>query len=317
MVEVSVVMPVYNAAPYLKDAIHSILTQTYHDFEFIIVDDGSTDRSGEIIKSFIDARIVFLQQENRGLAYSLNRGIRESSGKYIARMDADDISLSDRLRLQVAFLNHHPEYVAVGSNAIVLDQTGGELYKVKMPTEHEEIISRLPYNPIFFHSSVMYLRSVFLSCGGYNEKIFHFFEDQILWNLMARNGKLYNLSDPLIKYRLTPTGITNVRPRSHTPINKMISKIITGNELSLNDIKYINKLKQARSINKSDSDYYYRLGNVYRNLLGDHVLAKDYYFSAWSHNPINVKVVLKLILSFLTMPSKDSKKKKDVWITLE
>ncbi len=113
---VSIIMPVYNSSGYLSDAIESILSQTYSDFEFIIIDDASTDNSIEIIYSYHDPRIVLLKNDiNLGVTHSLNKGIKHARGKYIARMDADDIALPQRIELQVDFLEKNPEFILVGS----------------------------------------------------------------------------------------------------------------------------------------------------------------------------------------------------------
>lgn len=317
MVDVSVVMSVYNAEPYLEDAIKSILGQTYQDFEFIIIDDGSTDQSAEIIKSFHDERIIFLQQTNKGLAYSLNRGIRESHGKYVARMDADDESLPTRLALQKSFLDEHADYVVVGSGAIVMDKDGCELYVVKMPMDDGEIRDRLPYKPIFYHSSTMYVKSTFFACGGYNEKIHHFFEDLILWNQMSKNGKLHNFHEPLIKYRLTPTSITYNKPRDRELTKRIIFKINSGENLSTNDVNYIESLKRGRSIQQKKSDYYYSLGNIHHNLLGEQAKAKNYYISALKQNPFNIKALIKLIQSLISKTTGSPEHKLKPWITMK
>ena len=117
MPRVSVVMPAYNAEKYIGEAIDSILNQTFTDFEFIIIDDGSSDRTADIVKSYSDPRIRLLANErNSGIVASLNRGIQKATGKYIARMDADDYSRLDRIKKQVDFLDNHPEVIALGTS---------------------------------------------------------------------------------------------------------------------------------------------------------------------------------------------------------
>ena len=137
--QVSVVMPVYNGERYLAEAIASILGQTFADFEFIIVDDGSSDGSPEIVREYAqrDSRIlsVFLEK-NQGEASARNRGIERASGKYIAAMDSDDISLPDRLRLQLEFLNKNPTIGVLGGNVWVIDQDYKFLGQSKLPQEH-------------------------------------------------------------------------------------------------------------------------------------------------------------------------------------
>ncbi len=156
---VSVVMSVYNGDLYLREAIESILNQTYTNFEFIIINDGSIDKSSEIIKEYSDPRIKLIEHENQGLARSLNKGIRMSNGEYIARMDSDDISFPTRLDKQVHFLLDNPDYVVVGSKAIIIEKGGAEIFYHESYTAWEDIKTRLIKNPIF-HSSAMFRKEI-------------------------------------------------------------------------------------------------------------------------------------------------------------
>ncbi len=126
-------MCVYNAAPYLSAAIQSILDQTYPDFEFLIINDGSTDESREIISSYADSRIRVIDQQNLGLTKSLNRGLDSARGDYIARMDADDVSFSDRLSRQVAYLDTNPEITVLGGGVETIDCQGNRMAEVRFP----------------------------------------------------------------------------------------------------------------------------------------------------------------------------------------
>ena len=159
---ISVVMSVYNGEKYLVDSVDSILNQTLFDYEVIIVNDGSTDSSLKIIKEYQkkDKRLKLINNErNIGLTKSLNKGIGISKGKYIARQDADDISLKNRLRVQYEFLELHPECVAVGSNARIVDMHNTFLYDSAQPLLWEDIKEVLPKNP-FFHSSTMFRKDI-------------------------------------------------------------------------------------------------------------------------------------------------------------
>jgi glycosyltransferase involved in cell wall biosynthesis len=207
---VSVVMGVYNAAPFLREAIESILNQTFADFEFIIINDGSTDNSAEIINSYTDERIVAIYQENAGHSVSLNRGLQIARGEFIARMDSDDISLPERFTMQIEFLRSNPDYVIVGTSAEIIDVDGNHIYNNIMPPEWEKIKSSAPSIPLA-HPSVMFRKTPILEIGGYDEKAAYIpIEDTILWNNIVRNdvGKIGNLPDVLIKYRLTPSSLT-------------------------------------------------------------------------------------------------------------
>ena len=135
---ISVVLPVYNCADYVAEAVQSILDQTFSNFEFLIIDDGSTDATSNVLQGFRDPRIRSITQENHGLAFTLNRGLELSRGRYVARQDADDISLPDRLGKQVAFLEAHPACALVG--------TWADIWRDREPSgrsHHHPSITRL------------------------------------------------------------------------------------------------------------------------------------------------------------------------------
>lgn len=259
---VSVVMSVYNTEAYLKESIDSILNQTYKNFEFIIINDGSTDKSLAIIQSYNDRRIVVLNQKNTGLAKALNNGIAIASGKYIARMDADDIAMPNRLDLQVAFLESNADYVIVGSNAAFIDVNGEYLYTSKFPITNEQMALTLPLSP-FFHSSTMFQKKGFEECNGYNEEIKHYFEDRILWNKMAKLGKLYNIDIALIKYRIVPTGISNRSKKMGAIFNEICNKIISTDKVDDKDVIILESITERLPVNQKLANYYLRLGKIY------------------------------------------------------
>ncbi len=205
---VSVIMPVYNGAQYLREAIKSILNQTFHDFEFIIINDGSTDASQEIIDSFNDSRLVVIQQKNMGLTKSLNKGLKIASGEYIARQDADDISFPDRFEKQVAYLDAHPEVAVLGGAIIRIDEKGNPLNKFVFPQSHEKITKKLYENGNqIVHSTVMFRKQQINSLGNYNE-IFEKSQDYELWLRVSHKSRLHNLSDVLAYYRFSLGSVT-------------------------------------------------------------------------------------------------------------
>ncbi len=161
-------MPAYNAERYIKDSIESILNQSERDFEFIIVDDGSTDKTSLIISSFSDPRLRVFKINHCGLIYSLNFGISKANGEYIARMDVDDISEPNRLKKQADFLDDHPDIALCGSFATIIDENG----KVKGRLEYSPIEDKnirryaLLHNP-FIHPTIMIRKKVFDSVGMY------------------------------------------------------------------------------------------------------------------------------------------------------
>ncbi len=259
---ISVVTSVYNCEKYLRESINSILSQTFNDFEFIIIDDGSIDSSIDIINSFNDSRIKLLRQENRGLAFALNEGIKKARGKYIARMDADDICLPDRFQKQFDFLEHNPDYVVVGSNAHRMDMKGNYLCTSSMPISWEEIKTVLPQAP-FYHSSTMFRKDVFFKCGEYSEIIKNHFEDWLLWNKMSKEGKFYNIEIPLIKYRVVPGSLSKRNKKTKDLMLKTGMDILRGKTISDEEKALLNKLTKKKSNFLIISDYYLQIGKTY------------------------------------------------------
>jgi glycosyltransferase involved in cell wall biosynthesis len=205
---VSVVMSVFNGEPYLHEALESILNQTFRDFEFIIINDGSTDGSATVLESYrkSDSRLRVYHQENRGVGESLNRGCGLAQGKYIARMDADDIATSGRLMRQVEFMEGHPEVDVVGGAVEFIDATGKSLAITRYPeTDHEIKTSFSRQNPLV-HPTVLFRRDVFLALGGYRA-VFKA-EDYDLWLRIAERGQLANLGEVVLKYRIHPDQVT-------------------------------------------------------------------------------------------------------------
>jgi len=207
--KVSVLMAVYNGGQCLRSSIDSILNQTFTDFEFIIINDGSTDRSLEIINEYRekDERIILLNQVNTGLTKALNSGARFAKGRFIARQDADDISLPDRLEQQVSYMRKNPGTVVLGSKAdIIKDEDlisaySREKYKSFAVSVDISKQNHLP------HSSVLFRKEIFKKCGGYNET-FKVSQDFDLWNRMAAFGNIDILKNTLVLRRIESSGIS-------------------------------------------------------------------------------------------------------------
>jgi GT2 family glycosyltransferase len=213
--QVSVLMPVHNGEAYLSPAIDSILGQTFRDFEFIIVDDGSSDRSRDIIRDYarVDARIRPFYCEHRGITVVLNQGVTAARGEFIARMDADDISLPERLAVQLRFLDENPSVVAVGCALDVIDPDGDSISVMRWPIEHEEIDRRLLIGQGGLpHPAAMIRRQALLAVGGYREQ-YQVAQDKDLWLRLAEHGRLANLPTPLLRYRQHLRSISSVRQR--------------------------------------------------------------------------------------------------------
>ena len=206
---VSVVMSVHNGEPFLREAVDSILTQSFREFEFIVIDDGSTDGSAAILDSCLrrDSRMRVYHQTNRGLVESLNRGCALARGKYIARMDADDISVADRLMWQLHFMQRHPAVGVVGGFIQCIGAKGKPLKTSVRPAENHEVKSALAHTCVLCHPTVLMRRDVFTSIGGYRKALADA-EDYDLWLRVAERFQLANLPVVVLKYRIHPSQVT-------------------------------------------------------------------------------------------------------------
>ena len=204
---VSIVMAAYNEEKYIKEAIESILSQTYSNFEFIIVNDGSTDKTEDIILAFPDHRIKYIKNEqNLKLIASLNKGLTAATGKYIARMDSDDISVPERLEKQVRFMESLPEVGISGAQLIVF---GSEDSTMNYPLHHEDIMLRLLITSCFPNNLVIFRRELLehyhLSfTPGYDHG-----EDYKFWTQWVQITKTANLPDYLVKYRFHASSVSH------------------------------------------------------------------------------------------------------------
>jgi glycosyltransferase involved in cell wall biosynthesis len=201
-------MAAYNAESFIRESIQSVLDQTFGQFEFIIINDGSTDLTRHIIKSFADPRIIYLEQVNKGLASALNEGLKIARGIYVARFDADDICYPDRLEKQYEFMILNPSYVIAGAGADYIDKDGDFVFRFTPPALTDEDISAIKIKTCpFLHSSVFFNKQKIVEQGGYSEYA-HSFEDHLLWLAVTRHGKVINFPEPLIKVRLNPDSVT-------------------------------------------------------------------------------------------------------------
>lgn len=219
MPRVSVVMAVYNGERFLRQAIHSILRQTYTDFEFIIADDGSTDGTSKILDMYQDPRIVRLKNEKCvGLAQSLNRGLAIARGELVARMDADDVSRPERLAEQLSYLDSHPQVGLLGTDFCLIDPAGaltcGPILKGSLSSAAVEW-ALCWGNPIV-HPSVMFRAGIARSCGGYPEGYQYYAEDYAFWLQMLQETQAAVLGQPLLYLRKHEHNVTVVNLHAHT-----------------------------------------------------------------------------------------------------
>jgi hypothetical protein len=206
----SVLLPVYNAGAALREAIQSILAQDEPEFEFLIIEDCSTDESAGIIRWFAqkDTRIrPIFHQRNAGLAATLNEGLREARGEFVARMDQDDLALPNRLTTQIRFLRTRPQVAVAGSFVYHMGRRPEWDRLIRLPVEHAEIAETLPKHNPLYHPSVMLRRSAMLELGGYRPE-FRNAEDYDLWLRASRVYDLANIPVPLLRYRFSASGMT-------------------------------------------------------------------------------------------------------------
>ena len=221
--KISVIMSVYNQGQYLSQAIDSILSQTWTNFEFLIIDDASTDSTLQILNRYRDRRIsVFTHRRQAGLAGSLNQVIKKSRGEYIARMDADDIARPNRLKLQLHFLESHPAVVACGTGVDLINTQGRKTGRKTYPQRITKSLL-MRYNPII-HPTVMICRSAVAAMGNYDINL-NGAEDYDLWLRLGSQYQLTNINKILLAYRVNPKGISwnNLK---HTELQAIKARII-------------------------------------------------------------------------------------------
>jgi len=245
-------MAVYNGERYLKESISSILKQTYKDFEFLIIDDGSSDSTSEIIKSFDDPRIIAIKNTNNiGLSRSLNKGIKLSKGKYIARMDADDISLPERLKKQVDFME---EYQEIGVCGTWLRTTGSKKNNIrKSPINHEEICAYMFWDSPIWHPTAMIRKKVLTDNDLYYDESISKAQDYKLWTDLSNITKLANIPEVLLLYRIHNKQISKLKNNPAGLRNKIFedffNRPLVENEINMIELMYPpREIKNVRQI---------------------------------------------------------------------
>ena len=240
--DIAVIMAVYNESAYVCEAIESILNQSFTNFEFIIVDDGSTDDSLKKIRSFDDKRITIIRQENRGASAARNRAVEAARAEYIAVLDSDDVAETNRLEKQYRYLEKHPSVIAVGGLAAVITEEGNYLYTIQKEINPEKIKSKLP-KMAFIHPTVMFRRNKFIKAGGYPGK-FEPMEDCVLFNRMSRFGDYANIPEPLIKYRITPASISRTSKKLKAYLYFLVAEDFRGEEITDEQMKKLQRLRE-------------------------------------------------------------------------
>lgn len=256
---VTVLMSAYNTDKYIAEAIESVLAQTMPDFEFLIIDDGSTDRTLEVIQSFTDERIKLVSRPNKGLVASLNEGLQLASAALIARFDADDVCYPDRLEKQLAFMQANKDYVLVGGEADYMDEHGTELFRYTFTNYEDADIRATGFrNCPVIHSTVMYVKSAVLEAGGYDPRAVTF-EDHLLWHKLSEYGKMKNLALPLIKVRFNPDSVTIDEKWRGEQFIALKQRSIQTNSVSDEDLVLLKEILASQNFNEYKSAAYYSM----------------------------------------------------------
>jgi glycosyltransferase involved in cell wall biosynthesis len=280
---VSVVMSVYNGKDFIDEAINSILNQTYTDFEFIIIDDGSSDNTIEKIKAYKDPRIRLICQNNHGLVYSFNQGIKLARGKYIARMDADDISLLDRFKKEVALLDNNPKLGLVGTFFQYIDESTSKRLKTVMftPTKHIDIV-RMMYivNP-FGHGSIMMRKQAAQEAGGYKAG-YEPAEDYDLWHRIADNWQIAQIPEVLYLWRLNPNSISHTKMGvQHAAAARTVNELFENKVASKSLLSGIMDAKYYRNLGVPLSETLYHQYVDQQVVLAFHFLVRGRLFNGY------------------------------------
>ena len=196
---ISVLLCTYNDEKYIYKAVKSILDQTFEDFEFIIINDGSTDKTLDILKQFDDKRLILIDKPNTGLTDSLNLGVSIAKSNWIARMDGDDISIKTRFEEQIKYIDDN--VAVIGTQCKFIDEEGNQIATVSLPLTHNEILKKgTSFRTMFIHPSVLINKELLLKSGGYDDYL-DSAEDLDLWLKLSHYGKLVNIDSVLLKYR--------------------------------------------------------------------------------------------------------------------
>lgn len=256
---VSVLMPCYNSEQYIREAIDSILSQTFSDFEFIVINDGSTDNSAEIIGSYKDKRIKYINNDvNLGLIKSLNKGISLAKGKYIARMDSDDISYPTRLKEQVIFLDNHPDVIMCGTWINFFN------YPPRKDDGHHQ--TDITYLSLLKgwcinHPTVMMRTDVIKKNNLFYDENYPCAEDYELWSRLIRYGKIVNLQKVLLDYRWHENNISVVKQKKmQETVQKIQQNMLDFLSLSKEEQEKIKKLIYTNEKNSNKESKFYFCG---------------------------------------------------------
>lgn len=311
--DISVILTVLNGERYISASIDSILNQTFRNFELIIINDGSTDTTSDIIKSYPDSRIVYLQNEtNCGIPKSLNRGLNIARGRYIAIMDADDISMPERFSKQFEFLENNPEVGVCGTWINIIDKNGNFVCNSRYPVFSNVISCFLLFYCCIANPTSMYRKKIIHEIGNYDAE-FIAAMDYDLWTRVNEHYRIINLPEFLLNYRIHGGGISQNREKRYHEdyrIRKNAIGCFLGNSLSSEEEWALNEWIKPNS--KMRLDDIFLIDNlilkIYKKTLLTHNLSHDeleeinIYFAnqainlAWLSKPISKIASVKLII---------------------
>lgn len=268
MPRISVLIPVYNSEKYLREAIDSILGQTFSDFELILINDASTDSSEEIILSYQDERIRYYRnEENIGILGTRMRLIGKATGEYIAYLDNDDIALPERFAKEIDFLDNNPEYALCGTWGLLVDSDGKYLKKMNLPDRNDEIKSGFLFANCFIQSSMMFRREILVQ-NPYDVN-FPLAKDYNLWYLLSEKHKLCNLPIHLIKYRWHQSNESKKKEDLMTSLTKKVytkQLVRLGINPTEEELNIHHAIGNKDSLNIPEKEYFKKLNQWMRKL---------------------------------------------------
>jgi len=280
--EITVLMPAYNAGKFIAEAIASVLAQTFRNFELLIINDGSTDNTLAVIKSFVDRRIVVINQSNGGVANALNIGLKYARADYIARFDADDICYPSRLQVQYDFAKQNPEYDIFGSAADYVDVNGEYVFNYQPPGFTNDELHNLNYTLCpFVHSTVFYKKELIVNAGGYDSYAIGF-EDHLLWRRLFSQYKVMNTCQSLIKVRLNPESVTLDEKWYSKRYLKLKYAVLQKGDITASEANVLHQLASQQKNHKLKHGAYYAL------------LAKKFLWN--NHNPDKARLNLLALM---------------------
>lgn len=295
--QITVLMTTYNCAPYISHAIKSILNQTYKDFELLIIDDGSTDDTPEIVRSFNDSRIVYEIIEHVGRSKALNYGIEKCQSEFIAIMDSDDIAESDRLIKQLTFLDQNSDIDIVGSWASIINSSNDCISILRKPIPPQSIKENiLSMNGISFGTATIRLSNIHFKY--FNEKLTIGEDLEWLYKNSFYN-KYYNIPEKLIRLRQVPNSLSRNKNNNQSLLYVQIRGAINENFKEFNDINTLNK-------DLALLEYYY----------GDNQIAKKYFFDLFVKHPFEMFNIRYFISTLLIQLFGDSVRRSKIFLSI-